>query len=213
MKKFALPVMLFLGLAGQAVAAETAAPVGNAEAGKAKSATCSACHGPDGNSPTDMYPKIAGQHAGYIYKQLKEFKLGMTSAGKEGRNNAVMAGMVAALSEQDMLDLAAFYASQTMKSGTTPEDVVAAGEKLFRAGDMNRGIAACIACHGPRGVGHSLANFPKISFQHAAYIKTQLEAFRAGTRANDMNGMMRDVAKKLTDEDIEIMSKYLGGLH
>lgn len=208
MKKFALPVMLFLGLVGQVSAVE-----GNAEAGKAKSATCAACHGPDGNSPTDMYPKIAGQHAGYIYKQLKEFKAGMTSGGKEGRNNAVMGGMVAALSDQDMKDLAVFYASQTMKSGTTPEDVVARGQQLFRAGDMDRGIAACIACHGPRGVGHSLANFPKISFQHPAYIKAQLESFRSGTRANDMNGMMRDIAKKLTDEDIEVLSKYLGGLH
>lgn len=200
--------MLFLGLVGQVSAVE-----GNAEAGKAKSATCAACHGPDGNSPTDMYPKIAGQHAGYIYKQLKEFKAGMTSGGKEGRNNAVMGGMVAALSDQDMKDLAVFYASQTMKSGTTPEDVVARGQQLFRAGDMDRGIAACIACHGPRGVGHSLANFPKISFQHPAYIKAQLESFRSGTRANDMNGMMRDIAKKLTDEDIEVLSKYLGGLH
>jgi cytochrome c553 len=208
MRKLALPVMLLLGLVGQAAATE-----GNIEAGKAKSVTCAACHGPDGNSPTDMYPKIAGQHAGYIFKQLKEFKLGASTGGKEGRNNAVMAGMVAALSEQDMHDLAAYYASQTMKAGTTPEDVVEAGQKLFRGGDMDRGIAACIACHGPRGVGHSLANFPKISFQHAAYIKTQLESFRNGSRANDMNGMMRDVAKKLTDEDIEILSKYLGGLH
>jgi cytochrome c553 len=208
MKKFALPVMLFLGLVGQVSAVE-----GDAEAGKAKSVTCAACHGPDGNSPTDMYPKIAGQHAGYIYKQLKEFKAGMASGGKEGRNNAVMGGMVAALSDQDMKDLAVFYASQTMKSGTTPEDVVARGQKLFRGGDMDRGIAACIACHGPRGVGHSLAGFPKISFQHPAYIKAQLESFRNGSRANDMNGMMRDVAKKLTDEDIEILSKYLGGLH
>jgi len=208
MRKIAIPCMLLLGLAGQAAAVE-----GNAEAGKAKSATCAACHGPDGNSPTDMYPKIAGQHAGYIYKQLKDFKQGAATGGKEGRSNAVMAGMVAALSDQDMKDLSVYFSSQTMKSGTTPEDVVEAGQKLFRAGDMQRGIPACIACHGPRGVGHSLAGFPKISFQHAAYIKTQLEAFRAGTRANDLNGMMRDTAHKLTDKDIEVLSKYLGGLH
>jgi cytochrome c553 len=208
MRKIAIPVMLLLGLVGQAAAVE-----GNVEAGKAKSATCAACHGPDGNSPTDMYPKIAGQHASYIYKQLKNFKQGAETGGKEGRSNAVMAGMVATLSDDDMKDLAAFYASQTMKSGTTPEDVVEAGQKLFRAGDMQRGIPACIACHGPRGVGHSLAGFPKISFQHAAYIKTQLESFRAGTRANDLNGMMRDTAHKLTDKDIEVLSKYLGGLH
>ncbi len=208
MRKLALPVMLLVGLIGQAAAIE-----GNAEAGKAKSATCAACHGPDGNSPTDLYPKIAGQHAGYIAKQLKEFKLGMTSGGKEGRNNAIMGGMVAALTEQDMHDLAAYYASQKMTPGTTPDDVVAKAEKLYRGGDMARGIPACIACHGPRGVGHSLAGFPKISFQHGAYVKTQLESFRSGARANDMNGMMRDVAKKLTDDDIAALSKYLGGLH
>lgn len=209
MKKLVLPVMLLLGMVGQASAEE----FGNAEAGKAKSATCAACHGPDGNSPTDMYPKIAGQHASYTYKQLKEFKAGAASGGKEGRNNAVMAGMVAALSDQDMKDLAAYFASQQMKSGTTPEAVVAEGQKLFMGGDADRGIAACVACHGPRGVGHSLAKFPRISFQHPAYIKAQLEAFRAGHRANDPNGMMRDVAKKLTDHDIEVLSKYLGGLH
>ncbi len=208
MRKLALPVMLLVGLIGQASAIE-----GNAEAGKAKSATCAACHGPDGNSPADMYPKIAGQHKGYIVKQLKEFKLGLTSGGKEGRNNAIMAGMVATLSEQDMHDLAAYYSSQKMTPGTTPENVVEKAGHLYRGGDMNRGIAACIACHGPRGVGHSLAGFPKISYQHAAYIKAQLEAFRSGARANDMNGMMRDVAKKLTDEDIEMLSQYLGGLH
>jgi len=208
MKKFALPLTLLLGLVGSAYALD-----GNAEAGKAKSVTCAACHGPDGNSPTDLYPKIAGQHASYIFKQLKEFKQGAETGGKQGRNNAVMAGMVAALSEQDMHDLAAYFSSQTMKPGSTPEDVVAKGEKLFRSGDKERGIAACVACHGPRGVGHSLAGFPKISFQHAAYIKTQLQSFRAGTRANDMNGMMQDTAKKLTDEDIEVLSKYLGGLH
>lgn len=208
MRTLALPIMLLLGLSGHAAATE-----GNIEAGKAKSVTCAACHGPDGNSPTDMYPKIAGQHAGYIYKQLKEYKLAVTTGGKEGRNNAIMGGMVATLTDEDMKDLAAFYASQTMTPGTTPEDVVAAGQQLYRGGDMDRGITACIACHGPRGVGHSLANFPKISFQHAAYVKSQLEAFRDGSRANDMNGMMRDVAKKLTDEDIEILSKYLGGLH
>lgn len=208
MKKFALPLTLLLSLAGSAYAFD-----GDAEAGKTKTATCVACHGTDGNSPLDMYPKIAGQHASYIYKQLKEFKLAVETGNKQGRENAIMAGMVAGLSDQDMKDLAAYYSSQKMSAGATPEDAVAKGEQLFRAGDSERGIAACIACHGPRGVGHSLAGFPAISFQHAAYIKSQLEAFRAGTRSNDMNGMMRDVAKNLTDADIEVLSKYVGGLH
>lgn len=214
MKKITLPVMLLLGLFGQAMASDgTAEYHGNAEAGKAKSATCAACHGPDGNSLTDAYPKIAGQHASYIYKQLKDFKQGAATGGKEGRNNAIMAGMVAALSDEDMKDLAAYFSSQKMKSGTTTEAAATAGAALFRGGDLQRGIAACQACHGPRGVGHSLAKFPQISFQYPAYIKAQLEAFRSGQRANDPNGMMRDIAAKLTDNDIKLLSEYVAGLH
>ncbi|MGI5309992.1 c-type cytochrome [Rheinheimera sp. WS51] len=208
MKKLLFPLTLVFGLIGTAHAFD-----GNAEAGKAKSTTCVACHGTDGNSQVDMYPKIAGQHASYLYKQLKEFKLGMETGGKQGRDNAIMFGMVAGLSDQDMKDLAAYYSSQKMKPGSTPENVISAGEKLYRGGDAERGIAACIACHGPRGNGSGLANFPKIAFQNATYLKTTLTEFRDGKRANDPNGMMRDIAKKLTDADIELLSQYLGGLH
>ena len=208
MKKMLLPLTLIFGLIGTAQAFD-----GDAEAGKAKSAVCAACHNADGNSVVDMYPKLAGQHATYLYKQLTNYKQGMASAGKEGRNNSIMFGMVAALSDQVMKDLSAYFASQKMKSGTTPENVIARGEALYRGGDAQRGIAACIACHGPRGSGASLSGFPKISFQHANYLKTTLLEFRSGQRANDMNGMMRDIAKKLTDEDIEVLSQYLGGLH
>lgn len=186
---------------------------GNAEAGKAKAATCAACHGPDGNAPVAMYPKIAGQHADYLYKQLKDLKLGMTSGGKEGRMDPVMSAMAMPLSDQDMKDISAYFASLNMSAGTTPEEVVEAGQKLYKAGDAERGIPSCAACHGPRGNGTSLAKFPKVSFQHPEYIKSQLLKFRDGTRANDMNGMMRDIAQKLTDKDIEVLSKYLGGLH
>ncbi|MCC2616910.1 cytochrome c4 [Aestuariibacter halophilus] len=207
MKTLGLIFCLTLGVAGQALAQ------GDAQAGKEKSATCAACHGNDGNSMIDMNPKIAGQHAGYLVKQLKEFKLAAETGGAEGRNNAVMNGMAAPLSEQDMLDLAAYFASQDMSQGSTPEDVIAKGEALYRGGDADRGITACIACHGPRGNGMALADFPDISGQHPTYLKAQLEAFRSGQRANDLNGMMRDIAMKLSDEDIEILSKYLGGLH
>ncbi|EKE73013.1 cytochrome c4 [Gallaecimonas xiamenensis 3-C-1] len=186
---------------------------GDAEAGKAKSAVCAACHGPDGNSPVGMYPRIAGQHASYILKQLQDLKLGMTSGGKEGRYDPVMSSMAAPLSDQDMEDLAAYYASQTMTMGATPESVVDTGHKLFMGGNLEKGIPACTACHGPRGDGHSLARYPDISGQHPEYIKSQLEKFRAGQRANDPNGMMRDVAAKLSDNDIELLSKYLTGLH
>lgn len=208
MKKIAMFVGLYLGLTGVAMAA-----TGDAEAGQQKAAVCSACHGPDGNAPSDMYPKIAGQHEGYLFKQLKDYKLAAETGGEQGRVNAIMQGQVMMLSEQDMADLAAYFASQKMEGGSAPEDVIAAGEKLFVAGDESRGIAACAACHGPRGDGMALAKFPDISGQHAAYTKAQLELFRSGERANDMNNMMRDVASKLTDKDIEILSQYIQGLY
>ncbi|MDD1795671.1 cytochrome c4 [Enterovibrio makurazakiensis] len=205
MKKLALLLTL--------IASFTAYAQGDAEAGKAKSTTCAACHGADGNSLIPANPVLAGQHEKYLFKQLKEFKLGMTSGGEQGRYNPVMAGMVAALSEQDMADLAAYYATQTAKPGVTPESTVELGEQLYLAGDSERGIAACIACHGPRGNGTSLSGFPKISGQHADYVKAQLMAFRDGTRNNDLNGMMGIVSTKLSDKEIDAISKYVGGLH
>lgn len=208
MKKLVLPLVMLFGVTGTAYAFD-----GDAEAGKAKSATCAACHNADGNSSIEMYPKIAGQHATYIYKQLKDFKLHLESGGSSGRAGTVMAGMVAPLSDQDMKDLSAYFASQKMSAGSTPEDVIEHGGKLYRGGDTERGIAACIACHGPRGNGTSLSVFPKISYQNATYLKTALEEFRNGTRQNDPSGMMQDIARKLTDEDIDVLSKYLGGLH
>ena len=205
MKKLALILSL---LASCSVWAQ-----GSIEAGKAKSQTCVACHGADGNSLLGMYPSLAGQHAKYIEKQLKDLKLGMTSGGKQGRYDPVMSGMAMPLNEQDMADLAAYYASLPLAHNTTPENVVEQGKVLYTAGDAERGLAACIACHGPRGNGTELSGFPKISGQHADYIKLQLEKFRDGNRNNDMNAMMRDVAEKLTDEDIDVLSKYVGGLH
>lgn len=207
MKKYCLILALFLGTTA-AVQAE-----GDPEAGKTKSVTCAACHGSDGNSAIPINPKLAGQHAGYLVKQLEEFKLASQTAGKEGRNNAIMNGQAMMLSEQDMLDVSAYFSSQQLKLGETPEDAIAMGEALYRGGDANRGITACIACHSPDGKGMNLAGFPAIGGQHASYTQSQLEMFRSGDRNNDLNGMMRDVASKLTDEDISILSNYLQGLH
>ncbi|MEZ9042233.1 MULTISPECIES: cytochrome c [unclassified Vibrio] len=205
MKKLALILSL---LASCSVWAQ-----GSIEAGKAKSQTCVACHGADGNSLITQYPKLAGQHEKYLEKQLKELKLGMTSGGKQGRYEPVMGAMAMPLSEEDMADLAAYYASLPISSNSTPENVVDEGKVLYTAGNAERGVTACIACHGPRGNGTELSGFPKISGQHADYIKAQLEKFRDGDRNNDMNAMMRDIAKKLTDADIDTLSKYVGGLH
>ncbi|MFT6925441.1 MAG: cytochrome c553 [Psychromonas sp.] len=179
---------------------------GNIEAGKSKSAACAACHGDDGNSPSNLYPKLAGQHATYLEKQLQQFKNGE-------RANAIMAGMSAALSEQDMQDLAAYYANNTADPETVSSEIAALGQKLYMGGDLDRKMAACTACHGPRGNGLELAKFPKISSQHPAYIKAQLENFRSKVRANDPNGMMSDVASKLSDADIELLANYIGALH
>ena len=188
-----------------AVSSAIAFAAGDAAAGKAKSATCAACHGPDGNSTDPQYPKIAGQHAGYTLKQLKEYK-------SQVRDNAIMMGMVAALSEQDMEDLAAYYATQTQIPGEANAELVALGEALYRGGDLTRGIAACSACHGPAGNGNGGANFPKVSGQHAQYAETQLKAFRSMQRANDPGQMMRNIAIRLTDPDILAVSSYMQGL-
>ena len=155
MKKLALILSL---LASCSVWAQ-----GNIEAGKAKSQTCVACHGADGNSAITTYPKLAGQHAKYLEKQLKELKLGMTSGGKQGRYDPVMSGMAMPLSDEDIADLSAYYASLPVSENSTPEDVVAKGKTLYTAGDAERGLTACIACHGPRGNGTELSGFPKIS--------------------------------------------------
>ena len=129
---------LSLSFAGNALAA------GNAAAGKAKSQTCAACHGADGNSASADFPKLAGQHEEYLYKQLKQFKSGE-------RPNAIMVGQVAGLSDQDMQDLAAFYASQTIKGGTADETKVELGKAIYRGGNTASGVPACMACHGPNG--------------------------------------------------------------
>ncbi|WP_277207298.1 c-type cytochrome [Vibrio misgurnus] len=183
------------------------------EAGKAKSITCAACHGSDGNSQLTNYPQLAGQHQKYLHKQLTDLKLGASSGGQQGRYDPVMSAMAMPLSEQDIADLAAYFSSLPISSNTTPPEVVEQGRVLYSAGDASRSLTACIACHGPRGNGSELSGFPKISGQHADYIKAQLQKFRASTRSNDMNEMMRDIAHKLTDADIDTLSQYVGGLH
>ncbi|MEC6798673.1 c-type cytochrome [Photobacterium sp. S4TG1] len=186
---------------------------GDIDAGKLKATTCVACHGSDGNAIISQYPKLAGQHANYLAKQLADYKLAVTSSGAQGRSNAVMAGMAAALSTTDMVDLGAYFSSLPISGNTTPENVIAIAEPLYRFGDSERGIAACISCHGPRGNGTSLSGFPKISGQNAQYIQLQLQAFRSSVRNNDLNAMMRSVAAKLSDDEISALSAYVGGLH
>ncbi|MGL5031242.1 MAG: c-type cytochrome [Aeromonas sp.] len=205
MKNLVITLTLMVGVTGVAQAK------GDAAAGQTKSAVCAACHGQDGNSLIDMYPKIAGQHASYLKKQLVELKA--AASGQIGRTSPVMGTMALPLSEQDMDDLAAYFSSLKITPIAVPTEVEKAGKALYMGGDMSRGLAACSACHGPRGSGIEQAKFPSLSGQHPAYIKAQLIAFRAAARDNDPNAMMRDVAQKLTDQDIDVLSKYVAGLH
>jgi len=205
MKKILLTLLLGLGALNTASAIE-----GNADAGKNKSAMCVACHGVDGNSAIAMYPKLAGQSASYIAKQLADFKLGMTSGGKEGRADPVMGGMTMALSEQDMADLGAYFASQTISAGSDTTNET--GKKLYLGGDASRGVTACVACHGVFGKGMDKAGFPAVAAQNGAYIKAQLEKFRDGSRANDNASMMRKIAIRLEDKDIEALTQYIASL-
>ena len=203
MKRLTLVLTLaaLAGVCGNALAA------GDAAAGKAKSATCVACHGADGNSANPEWPSIAGQHAPYLAKQLREFKDGTT------RNNVLMTGIVAALDEQDMEDLAAYYASQVANPAVADADKVALGERIYRGGNAKTGVPACIACHGPQGIGDPLAGFPVLSGQHARYTSLQMHAFANGERSNDAASMMRSVAARMSAEEIEAVSAYVQGLH
>ena len=179
---------------------------GDAAAGKSKSAACAGCHGMDGNSVNPEWPKLAGQHEDYLFKQLQNFKSG-------DRQNALMAGQVAALNEQDMADLAAYFSSLKGSGGETDPAQLEVGQTLYRAGNAASGVSACTACHGPTGAGNPQAKFPSLSGQHATYVMNQLKAFRSGERANDAGQMMRNIASKMSDAEIVAAAQYVQGLH
>lgn len=178
---------------------------GSAEAGQAKSSTCVACHGVDGNSVNPEWPTIAGQHDAYIVKQLKAFKSG-------ARQNPLMTPMAQPLSDQDMEDLAAYFSSQTANGLEADPSQVSLGQRLYRGGDLEKGVAACASCHGPAGHGNPAAQYPAIRGQHATYVAAQLKAYRSGTRQTDQNQMMRGVAHSMTDDQIAAVAAYVQGL-
>ena len=179
---------------------------GNIGAGKEKATTCIVCHGPEGNSSNPTWPNLAGQHAEYIEKQLQDFRSGR-------RKNDQMAPLAMPLSDQDIADLAVYYASLKPRFGVTQPENVETGEHLYRAGDVDKGLAACMACHGPTGIGNPAANYPRINAQHAVYTEIQLKAFKVEKRANDQNGIMRDIAGRMSNDSIKAVADYLQGLH
>ncbi len=192
-------------------------PFGDVDAGKNKASACAACHGRNGSSSIASYPNLAGQGAHYLYKQMKDFQSG-------AREDAIMKGQVAGFSDQDMKDIAAYFAAQESKSGTVKKELLELGQKIYRGGDAASGLPACIACHGPAGKGMEAAGFPALAGQHAQYTEAQLQAFRAAgrgdhkgkRRTNDrVDGaaaMMQDVAAKMTDDQIQAVSSYINGL-
>ena len=202
---------LFLSAAlyviGMALSSATFA-AGNAEAGKAKSTVCAACHGVEGISALAVNPNLAGQVPGYIATQLKAFKSGE-------RVNAIMAGQVANLSEEDMADLDSYYASLVPNVQVTlTEDeaaLAAAGEAIYRGGFAERGISACMSCHGPSGHGIPI-HYPRVSAQHREYLESQLLAFKRGERKG-YNEMMWDIAFGLSEQQIKELAAYMAGLN
>lgn len=204
--------------AGSAVAILAVSPLaladslvdGDADAGKAKSTTCAACHGGDGNSLNPQWPSLAGQHANYIVQQLEYFKGGT-------RNNVLMNSQAAGLSEQDMKDLAVYFESQdsVVREVVNP-DSIDIGKRLYRGGDTERGLPACIACHGPTGSGNPGVPYPSIGGQHATYTASSLREYAADDekRSNtETQNIMTAIALKLEPNEIEALASYLQGLN
>ncbi|MCI4441428.1 cytochrome c553 [Tibeticola sediminis] len=199
-------LLLFAALAAPVWAAEQKAPAKPdlAKGQASYAAVCAACHGADGNAPTPAYPKLAGQHPQYLYKQLVEFKSGK-------RANAIMSGMVASLSEDDMRNIAYWLASQKAQPGAAKnKDTLLIGERIYRGGIADRQIAACAGCHSPNGSGIPV-QYPRLAGQHADYSVSQLQAFRDGVRTN--SAQMTGVAAKMNDREMKAVADYIAGLH
>jgi cytochrome c553 len=198
--------LLWAGLA----AAQGAAKPDLARGEQLAKQVCAACHAADGNSLSPANPKLAGQHEEYLYKQLSNFK--PQDGKKAARESTVMGGMVAILSDADMRALAAYYASQTLRpAAASDKDLAARGQKIWRGGIAEKNVAACAGCHGPDGAGIP-GQYPHLSGQFAEYVDAQLKQFRAAGRANDPNGMMRGVAARMSDQEIQAVAEYAAGL-
>ena len=203
MKKLFVTGMLFFA----ALSMVPAAMAGNAEAGKTKAAACGGCHGMDGNSMIPAYPKLAGQNEAYIVKQIHDFKANST------RQNAIMLGMVAALSDEDAADIGAYYQSQKLASAATfDESKLAAGREIYKGGNLQTGVPACQACHGPNGAGTAGIGYPQLGGQYVDYTLAQLKAFKEGARSNDDKMLMRSIVEKMSEEDMVAVANYIASL-
>lgn len=205
MKKNLTAVLVSIVFAGTAVA--DGLVEGNADAGKAKSITCAACHGADGNSVNPVWPSIAGQHATYLVETLQAFKNGT-------RSEPLMLGQVMMLNDDDMKNLAVYYAGMPAAAKSVADEAVFdRGERIYRGGNRENSTSACIACHGPTGLGSPAAGVPAVKGQYAVYAAMQLRNYANGTRTSDgPTRVMRDIAAKLSEEDIVALASYMQGL-
>ena len=180
---------------------------GSADAGKSKSVTCAACHGAAGISSNPLWPNVAGQNAPYLLAQLKAFKGG-------SRENPLMTSQAMMLSDQDMADLAVYFESLPGPAQAVADpDLISKGEALYRGGNVANQVAACIACHGPTGAGNPAAKYPALKGQHAAYTAKQLRDYASGERTSDgTTRIMREIAAKLSEDEIVALASYVQGL-
>jgi cytochrome c553 len=196
------------GLALAAVHAQAESLVdGSIDDGKSKALTCTACHGPEGNSANPLWPNIAGQNAPYTVAQLKAFKEGM-------RQDPLMTSQAMLLEDEDMADLAVYFESLPVAAQAVKNpDTVGRGEGLYRGGNPDSGVSACLGCHGPTGDGNPAAKYPALRGQHADYIAKQLRDYASGTRTSDgKTSIMRDIASRLREEEIDAVASYVQGL-
>ncbi len=189
------------------IGAQQAHAAGDPVAGKEKAAQCAACHGADGNSLNPEWPKLAGQHADYLVKQLSYFEKGE-------RENVTMKPMASVLDEQGREDVAAYFATQKASIGAADPELVELGERIYRSGNPVSKVAACMGCHGPNGAGNPSALYPALRGQHAQYVENQLHGFAEGKRANEnAKKMMQILAARMTNKEIRAVASYIQGLH
>ncbi len=194
------------GVYANETAAPAAAKADPAKAQQIVNTICVGCHGADGNSPLPANPRLSGQHAAYLTKQLQNFKSGE-------RANPIMMGMAAGLSPEDMKNLGAYFSDQKpVPTAAKDKELAAKGEKIYRGGIMSASIPACAGCHGQNGAGIP-AQYPRLAGQYGEYIEAQLKIFRTAERANDPNKMMQGVAARMSDAEIKAVSEYISGLN
>lgn len=201
--------LLILLLCLSSVSLNAVQAVGEPMVGKEKTQLCAGCHSVDGNSSVAQWPSLAGQNERYLIKQMLDYQSGQAG----GRYDPTMTPLMQDLSLEDMADIAAYYASQPTEIGAVDPELLARGQQIYRGGDFEKQITACIVCHSPNGLGNADAGFPALSGQQPEYVITQLIAYKEGARANDYNHIMRDIAGRMDLKDIQAVASYVYGLY